>query len=125
MTKERIKETRAHYPNHLLMVREGETYRFYGGDALKVARDTGLDLHNLVGTPTFVSIPANEAERYVNQLLKAGHRVVIAEETGEEILKQEALPTIEAPAIGTGQVCWPVEQQQPRPEDRAQEDLFR
>lgn len=124
MTRERIKETRAHYPGRLLMVREGAKYRFYGGDALKVARDCGLDLHNLVGTPTFVSFPTAQAERYTDQLLKAGHKLVICEEAGEEILKQEALPTIEAPAIGAGQVNWPVAQEQPRP-NKAQGDLFR
>lgn len=125
MTRDKIKETRAHYPGRLLMVRYGKFYRFLGGDALKVARDCNLPVHNLVGEPTFVSIPYANAEKWVAILLKAGHKIVICEETGEEILKQEALPTIEAPAVGTGQVNWPVAQEQPRPQNRAQGDLFR
>jgi DNA mismatch repair ATPase MutS len=106
---------KALYPGKTLLAKEGQEWKAYGADALKVARDTGL----AVKGGAFCAIPCNQAEKYFGKLLAAGHKIVTLDTaTGEleEILKQESFAEIPAAAIGAGQVDWETKQRKPGPQ---------
>ena len=68
----------------LLAYRLGDFYEFFGDDATVSAPLMGVTLTKRGGVP-MTGIPYHSAQQYINNLLKAGKRVAIAEQTSEAI----------------------------------------
>lgn len=111
-------------PDKVLLFKKGDFYRAFDNDAHTVRRLTGLPFKGFGSrtADTYVLIPADDLGRYLAAILGGGYGVVLCDNGRmEEVLKQENLPGIPAPAVGTGQV-------EPNAEsaytDGRQEDLF-
>jgi DNA mismatch repair protein MutS len=73
------------YKNALLLFRVGEFFKVFGDDAIIVSKVTGKALTNLDGPilKEVTSIPLNNVDVVLQQLVKASYRVAICEELEE------------------------------------------
>src|SRR5687767_12273063 len=67
------------YPHATLFFRLGDFYEMFGDDAKAAAPVLGLVLTARQGLP-MCGIPAHSASNYIAKLLKAGHKVAIADQ---------------------------------------------
>ena len=72
-------DLKAAYPEAVLFFRLGDFYEMFGEDAKLASPLLGLVLTARQGLP-MCGVPAHSHEGYVAKLLKAGHKVAIAEQ---------------------------------------------
>jgi len=76
-------------PNALLLFRQENIYQTQGEDAKLVSQILGTKLNNINGTIE-TSFSAGDLDSYLPKLVKAGHRVAIADELNTPEIKKKA-----------------------------------
>ena len=72
-------ELKSGYPDAILFFRLGDFYEMFGPDAQAAAPLLGLVLTSRQGVP-MCGIPYHSHQHYLAKLLKAGHKVALAEQ---------------------------------------------
>lgn len=75
-------ELKAAYPQTILFFRLGDFYEMFGADAALAAPLLGLVLTSRQDVP-MCGVPYHQSQHYIAKLLRAGHRVAVAEQMEE------------------------------------------
>ncbi len=68
------------HQDRLLLFRSGDWYEAHGNDAKVVAKELGLVLTGVDGSPLqMAAFPHYDIDRYLPWLIKAGHKVAICD----------------------------------------------
>ncbi len=76
-------EAKQHWPDAVVLVRDGDFYVASGEDARKAAKVLGLPLVQKTDRDT-VGFPANAVNTYLTKLVRAGSRVAVVDSVNEE-----------------------------------------
>ena len=81
------------HPDALHLIRTGEVYRLYDGDAVKSAKILGIGLNEYGGNrergfTSYTEFPMGQLDSYLPKLVRAGERVAISDMEAQE--KQQA-----------------------------------
>ncbi len=75
-------DLRREHPGAILFFRLGDFYELFAEDARTAAPLLGLVLTSRQGTP-MCGVPYHSSQNYIGKLLRAGHKIAIAEQTEE------------------------------------------
>lgn len=74
---EQYKKFQASFPGHVLFFRIGDFYETFYDDATVTAKVLGLTLTKRLGGIRMAGFPADQLERRLPLMTKAGHRVAV------------------------------------------------
>ena len=67
------------YKDTIILMREGNFYETFEGDAVMLSEILGTSLGEYKGGETFTSFPFNMLDAYIKKLVKSGHRIALVE----------------------------------------------
>ncbi len=87
---------KAKYPNYIVLIRIGDFYEAFDGDAEIFAETCDLVLSSRLGEGGYTDnrglprrwmagVPYHACESYVKELVQAGYKVAVAEQVGEAV----------------------------------------